>query len=80
MGNEKAPTILIGKKIKEVINEKGLIISIIAEKLGISHSNLHHIFQRNTIDTQLLLRISLVLDYNFFDLYTEEFNSQKSEQ
>ena len=63
----------IGEAKKSELLRQERSISWLARKLYCDRSNVYDIFQRRSIDTDLLLRISLVLKRNFFELYTSEF-------
>ncbi len=67
----------IGEAIKKELQKRKRSISWLARKLYCDRSNVYDIFKRRSIDTELLLRISLVLDYNFFDLYTKDFYADR---
>ncbi len=41
-------------------------ISWFARKIGCDRSTVYRIFQKNSIDTQLLKRISVILNHDFF--------------
>jgi len=69
----------IGKKIREKLDEQGNGIKWFAEKLGCSRDNIYKIFQRKYIDTYLLMRISIALDYDFFAEYSEVIKMTKNE-
>jgi len=45
----------------------------LAKLLNVSTPNIYKIYLRNSIDTALLERISLVLEFNFFSLYNHVF-------
>ena len=62
-------SIHIGKIIEERYIESGMKISAFAEKVGTSRRNAYNIFERETIDTGLLLRLGEVLKHNFFQYY-----------
>lgn len=68
----------IGSLIKEELMRQERTISWLARKLYCDRSNVYHIFKRESIDTELLLRICLILGRNFFLLYVDEF-VQKSQ-
>lgn len=63
--------IVIGQKIKEVFDSSGMKIGDFAEKLGMVRQNVYRIFERTHIDTSLLIKISQLLDHNFFQYYTK---------
>lgn len=56
---------LIGKKIKEA----GMSKSELGRRISITPQNTHYILKRNSLDTELLRKISLALDYDFFQHY-----------
>lgn len=66
-----AESMHIGNLIQEQVRKQNMTISSFAKKLCCDRTNVYDIFKRSTIDTELLYRISKVLDYNFFDLYTK---------
>lgn len=53
----------------------------LARRINTSNANMHHIFNRESIDTDLLHQIGAALDYDFFKLYTnfENIVSEPSE-
>lgn len=56
----------IGQLIKEELERQERSVAWFARKLCLDRSNVYRLFQRNTIDTGLLARISIILDRNFF--------------
>ena len=62
----------IGKLIREQVEKQDKSVVWLAEQLACSRTNIYKIYERPSIDTGLLLRISLVLNYNFFALYSEK--------
>ena len=62
----------IGNEIKKVFDETEHSISWFAKKLNFDRSNIYSIFNRKSIDTDLLLKISEILHFNFFSLYNPE--------
>jgi len=64
----------IGQKIKEHVYKLNIPITEFASRINKSRTVVYNIFERKSIDTGLLYRISEVLDYNFFELY--EINSK----
>lgn len=59
----------IGEKIQKIFRESGLTVAEFARRIDTSRENVYGIFKRKSIDTQLLRRISDVLDHNFFKYY-----------
>lgn len=63
----------IGFEIKCELQRQERSVAWFARKLCCDRSNVYDIFKRRSIDTELLLRISLVLGRNFFLHYIDEF-------
>ena len=63
----------IGNLIKQQLEEQGRTVVWFARKLSCSRTNVYKIFEKPSIDTNLLLRISSILNYDFFKHYTEYF-------
>lgn len=57
----------IGKLIKEELQAQERSVSWFARKLHLDRSNVYRLFQKNSIDTDLLSRISIILGRNFFE-------------
>lgn len=64
--------IYIGEKIKKEMERQERGVSWLAEKLGCSRMAIYRLFEKNSIDTHLLYRISRVLNYNFFNDLSKE--------
>lgn len=64
----------IGNRIREKLDEQGRGVRWFADRLGCGRDNIYKIFQRKYIDTGLLLKISQVLDYDFFMEYSDLIN------
>lgn len=56
----------IGERIEQELERQERGMSWLAEKLGCSRMTVYRIFEKNSIDTHLLLRVSRVLKHNFF--------------
>jgi transcriptional regulator with XRE-family HTH domain len=61
----------IGKKIKAVIEQKGMTTSEFARRLCTTNQNAHDIFKRTSIDTEQLERIGAILEHDFFQYYVK---------
>lgn len=77
----KAPMTHIGKLIEEELRRQERTVTWLAGKLCCERTNVYSIFKRQSIDTRLLLKISLILKRNFFSVYLEELekNSQTTQ-
>jgi hypothetical protein len=67
----------IGLLIRQKLKERKRTIVWLAENLSCSRTNVYKIFDKRSIDTDYLLRISDILDYDFFKLYSEELKKRK---
>jgi transcriptional regulator with XRE-family HTH domain len=56
----------IGKIIKAELKKKRFSVSEFAKIINTDRNNVYHIFKRKSIDTDLLYKISIALEYNFF--------------
>lgn len=59
----------IGEKIKNVFDKSGLAVTEFAKRINTSRENVYGIFSRKSIDTELLMKISQVLNHDFFLYY-----------
>lgn len=60
----------IGPKIKEVFDHRQMKLTDFADELGTVRQNVYRIFRKRQLDTGLLLRISQVLNHDFFQYYS----------
>jgi len=58
--------ISIGEQIKAELLSQERGVSWLAGKLGCSRMAVYRIFEKNSIDTAILFRISKILNHNFF--------------
>ncbi|MCQ2524912.1 MAG: hypothetical protein MJ123_11285, partial [Lachnospiraceae bacterium] len=57
----------IGEMINDEIRRQQISIVEFAKKINCERSNVYNIFRRNNIDIELLKRISIVLNHNYFE-------------
>ena len=57
-----------------MIERKCTVVSM-ARQLSCGRANVYKIFEKYSIDTELLMKISVTLDYDFFSLYSRELNN-----
>ena len=63
----------IGQCIKAVFDESGMSVSEFAKQIHLERSTVYGIFERPSIDSMLLARISLVLKHNFLSDIEQHF-------
>lgn len=56
----------VGELIKKKVSERGLTVVRFAEELSCTRANVYKIFQKDSIDTGMLMRISRILEHDFF--------------
>ena len=61
----------IGQLIKQQMDLQGKTTSWLARELAYSRTNVYKIYDKKSIDTDLLLRISRLLQYDFFKTYSQ---------
>lgn len=76
----KGMAVEIGFKIKEVFDQRHIKLTDFADELGTVRQNVYRIFKKRHLDTGLLLKISQVLDHNFFQYYIESSGSPAPQQ
>lgn len=62
----------IGNIIKKVFEAQGGSVSWLAKQLCCDRTNIYSIFNRERIDSELLKKISIALNHDFFKYYSEE--------
>ncbi len=68
----------IGKLIKNKLSEQQKSVVWLAKELSCSRTNVYKILGKYSIDTELLVKISTILEHDFFSIYTEEVKNLKS--
>ena len=61
----------IGKKIAERAKELRIGPTELAKLIDTSKQNIHGIFKRVSINTELLYKLSIALEYDFFSYYSQ---------
>ena len=64
--NFRPMAIHIGKIIEKLVKEKGMSVTSFAEEINTTRRNAYKIFEKDVIDTDLLLKIGKVLGKNLF--------------
>ena len=59
--------LFLGDMIKQELKAQERTVAWLARKLNCDRTNIYDIFKRRTIDTELLMRISIVMKCNFFE-------------
>lgn len=72
-------TMNIGKRIYEVMCEKGHNASWLAERVPCERSNIYNVFRRKSVSIDLLFIFSTLLQHDFFAELSQEWQRQSSE-
>jgi hypothetical protein len=62
----------IGKHIEEILRKQGRSAAWLATQIPCERTNVYNIFKRKSLDVRLLMRISVILEYDFFKKLSEE--------
>ena len=69
----------IGKEIRKKLKEQRHTVVWFAHQLSCSRTNIYKIFEKPNLDTALLMRISLILDHDFFIHFSNQYAIQRLE-
>ncbi len=72
--------ILIGKIIEEELRRQERTVTWLSRKIHCDRRNVYDIFTRNTIDTELLYKLSVILNQDFFPFYSEKLQNAYKKQ
>ena len=64
----------IGKRIQEVVNEREISIPDFADSIFCSRKHVYKLFKKSNINTDLLWKISIILNYDFFADYSKSIH------
>ncbi len=67
---QQSTVIFIGKLIEEELRRQERSVTWLSRKIHCDRRNVYDIFRRSDIDTNLLYRISQVLNTDFFKIYS----------
>lgn len=68
----------IGKHVEEILRKQGKSAAWLASQIPCERTNVYNIFKRKSMDVRLLMRICVVLRYDFFkELSDEAFPRRK---
>ena len=65
----------IGSLIEQELRKQERLVAWFARKLHCDPSNVYKIFKKQSIDTQLLVNISAILQHDFFLYYINKVES-----
>lgn len=63
----------IGQLIQAQLKKDQRSVGWLSRQIPCSRNHVYKLFKRPSLDGELLLRISIVMQFNFFQYYTTEF-------
>jgi DNA-binding phage protein len=63
----------IGHLVQAQLKADKRSASWLAREIGCSRNHLYKVFRKSSLDGELLLSISLAMNFNFFQYYTADF-------
>lgn len=69
----------IGEEIRNELEVQGRSVLWLSQELGCNRTNIYNIFMRDTISTDLLKRISIALNKDFFALFSQQLAEFRKE-
>ena len=70
----------IGNIIHEQLRKDRRSVGWLAREIPCTRNHLYKVFRRSSLDTDLLLRISQVMNFNFFRYYSAEVKKGSEER
>lgn len=77
---DKTDQIHMGSIVKEYVNNKGIRVSWLADQLHCHRNNVYKIYEKDWIDTHILLKLCYILDYDFFALLSRHYQEQRKKK
>lgn len=77
---QRRETMHIGRLIRQQMEQQGKTTSWLARELAYCRTNVYKIYDKKSIDTDLLLRISRLLHYDFFATYSQEIEKSVADK
>jgi len=66
----------IGHEIQQELRRQERSVAWFARRLACDRTNVYRIFDKESLDTRLLMRISTILMRDFFVLYSQQLNTE----
>ena len=74
----KIARVNLGEKIRQLVEERGWPQAVFAKKIGMARQNVtKQVFEKASLDTNLLCVISEVLECNLFDYFKSELADKR---
>ena len=69
----------IGEEIRNELDAQGRSVLWLSHELGCNRTTIYNIFLRSAISSDLLMRISIALNKDFFALYSQQLAEYRKE-
>lgn len=66
----------IGHEIQQELRRQERSVAWFARRLACDRTNVYRIFDKESLDTRLLMRISTILVRDFFVLYSQQLSTE----
>ena len=70
----------IGKQIRQKMEERQKTVGWLSKHLSCSRATVYKIFEKYSVDTEMLARISAILNFDFFSLYSEDIKKKNNQE
>lgn len=67
---------MIGELIRQKLNEQKHTVVWLSQQLSCSRTNVYKIFEKDHLDTRLLMRISHILKFDFFKVLSDRYRKE----
>lgn len=68
----------IGEEIQKEMKNQKIGATVMAKKIDTNRRHIYRIFEKNSIDTKLLFKVSKVLKHDFFKLYSDKLSENEA--
>ena len=68
----------IGEEIQKEMENQKIGATVMAKKIDTNRRRIYRILEKNSIDTDLLFKVSKVLKHDFFKLYSDKLSETEA--
>lgn len=68
----------IGEEIQKEMENQNIGATVMAKKIDTNRRRIYRILEKNSIDTDLLFKVSKVLKHDFFKLYSDKLSENEA--
>lgn len=68
----------IGEEIQKEMENQNIGATVMAKKIDTNRRRIYRILEKNSIDTDLLFKVSKVLKHDFFKLYSDRLSETEA--